>query len=323
MYRLSPIALVILLMTSSCARVGGAPADPDRAFRDRAEVVARAWRATLDGPAGEAWRTGLVPLQDLTLPPVGTLGDDLGYAFASGWFRAGVALPDDVPSPATVSFPDGASLAVPLLSARAAFTDMRRGEPPCTSSAGPVAGASPTGRPAPTGSAPGGSTGAPAQHTCAVLTVTAARLGVAALRTSRGTTTVPAWLFTVAELAQPVARVAVAPQAVSPLPRPDVPAMEPALGEVVAGASRLTDVAGTRLTVTIGTGACQHGPRGLAYEADRLVVVGGRAGPAAGGPCPGSLALQPVEVALAAPLGDRVVLDVVTGRPLVLTRSPY
>ena len=55
-------------------------------------------------------------------------------------------------------------------------------------------------------------------NTCAALLVTGVTLGTVTLRTSRGEASVPAWLFTVRELATPVARVAVAPSAIAAEP---------------------------------------------------------------------------------------------------------
>src|SRR6266498_3144751 len=86
----------------------------------------------------------------------------------------------------------------------------------------------------------------------------------------------------------------------------------------LASAQRLTAVEGARLWYTIGIGACDTNPAGIAYETDDVVVIGGTVDPSTGGPCIDLLKLQPVSVTLTTPLGARVVLDALSGQPLVL-----
>jgi hypothetical protein len=312
MYRRLFAVLAILGLATSCARTGSRPAAPYD-IQQRGRVVADAWRTGLSGAAGAAWRTGLVALQDLTVPPDMVLPDDVRLTMESGWYRLTATLPDQTPAPARVVFADGTMLPVPLVSARAAFGEMYQGNPPpCRQSSPPP--------PSPVGSAPDGVVGAPAIHICTNLTVTGVALGETKLKTSRGPATVPAWLFTVAELPAPIARVAVARTALSSVPIPSVPPVAAQDQGTVLGATRLIEVTGDRLTVIVGMGGCQRDPVGLSYESADVVVVAGSADTTAG-ECVNSLALKPVPVPLAAPLGDRVVLDAVTGRPLVLTWS--
>jgi hypothetical protein len=135
--------------------------------------------------------------------------------------------------------------------------------------------------------------------------------------TSRGQAGVPAWLFTIRELPGPVARVAVAPDAITPVPQPDTGELPEVPGLV--GAQDFTGVDGTRLSYRLGVGACDENIAPLAFEADDLVVVGGTA-TRRDGPCTDQLLIRPVQVDLDEPLGVRPVLDAVTGR--VLTVSP-
>ena len=160
---------------------------------------------------------------------------------------------------------------------------------------------------------PDGSVASPVATACVPLTVTAVRLGTASVRTSRGVADVPAWLFTVEGLAAPVARVAVAPQSVTPVPEPTAPA-RPA-PEGVVGAEHTERVDGTRLTYVLGVGACDTGITPLVQEREDVVVVGGGV-VRASGVCTDQLKLEPVTVTLSAPLGGRPVLDVLTGRVL-------
>ena len=125
----------------------------------------------------------------------------------------------------------------------------------------------------------------------------------------------PAWLFTVRELPEPIVRVAFDAAATTPVTYPDVPA--PKSGELtgINGAVQITGGTGRRLEFTIATGPCDRDPVGLVHETDETVVVAGRTTPATKA-CHGSLTYEPVTVSLKEPLGSRPVFDAVTGRPL-------
>lgn len=304
---ISVAVAVFFVAAPACAVTETMTGEPDSAFAARARAVVDAWRTARDAPANVNWRTGFVPLQRLTLPPASGITGDLQVAFASGWYRLRSALPSDTPAPGDIRFPDGSTLRTQLISAHAAYEAMHLADPPCDVPSPPAT------------SGPGGAVGGPARHTCAALTVTGATLDTVRLRTSRGLATVPAWRFTVAELPEPVAHVAVAPAAVATPPHPAVSPMAPEL----AAARDATLTGPASLAYRIGIGACDRNPRGLSYETDDVVVIGGAADPpAASGPCIRSLALPVVEVVLERVLGDRVLLDAGTGQALALTASP-
>ncbi|MFG3697542.1 hypothetical protein ACGF5C_06410 [Micromonospora sp. NPDC047620] len=317
------LGLPLLMIVAGCAPAGSepvAPADSDSrrdAFTQRATEVAEAWR-----PA-PAWKTGYVPVQDPTV----LLGDP-GFteatrtAFQSGWYRDQVDLPADRPADGTIRFPDG-TLTVPLISAATAYGQLDQGDPPpCGGRPKGPAGPNGPGRPGPGGPTiepgPDGAVSSTPQTACVPLTVTAVKLGTAPVRTSRGEAQVPAWLFTVEELSAPVARVAVAPSAVTALPEPAAPASQAPQG--VVGAQDLRSVDGATLTWRLGVGSCDTGITPLVQERDDVVVVGGGVTTATG-QCIMMLKLEPVTATLKAPLGDRPVLDVLTGAPLRLTTS--
>ncbi|MFI6779932.1 hypothetical protein [Micromonospora sp. NPDC050276] len=309
-----PVLLLVLplLLTGGCAAADVGPADGPRspthgaaAFDQRASQVAEAWRP------GPDWRTGYVPLEGPTL-----LTGDPGFtpdteaAFRSGWYRA------DVPIPPTrvggeIRFPDG-RLTLPLVSAAEAYRQLDQGDPlPCPGRPkrpGRPTPGGPTVEPGPDGWA----TSAP-QTACLPLTVTRVTFGAVPVHTSRGSAQVPAWLFTLRELATPVVRLAVAPTAVTPVPEPTAPARP--LPDGLVAAQDLAAVNDARLTVRLGVGACDTGIRPLVWERPDVVVVGGGVTQATG-VCPDVLKLEPVTVTLAAPLGARPVLDVFTGAPL-------
>lgn len=309
-------AIVVVLGLAGCAGTNGSGTDPGAeppdsdvaaAFAERAEVVAEAWRQNV---ATGAWRDGFVPLQELTVPPANGFADDAAkYAFMAGRYAADVPLPDAVPAPGTIRFPDGATLSVPLVSARDAYDALDQGDEPCrvAPAVPPPADHTPSG--------PDQVTSTMAPHVCAELTVTGVTLGETRLRTSRGEATVPAWLFTLAGTTEPVARVAVAPSAVHEIPTPSLPDSPHVPGLVTA--QHLDSVDGATLVYQLGVGACDYDIQPLVHETPEVVVVAGsvRTKP---GVCTAMLKMEPVRVTLAEPLGDRVVVDAGTGVPLTV-----
>jgi hypothetical protein len=277
-------ALVLLL--AGCARPGAA-GNPDRqlpeAFEQRAATVAAAWHAA---GVGQAWRSGFVPMQELVVvPPEVAFPDQTKVAFEEGWYRLAATLPGLSARSGDIRFPDGSTLSVPLLTAAEAYQNLDRGDPTCAS--------------------------------CPVLTVTGARLATVPLMTSRGRAEVPAWLFTITGLAAPIARVAVVPSAVGSVPDPPrAPDNLPGLVRTEA----LTGIDGAVVDYKLGVGACDSDITPLSYETDDVVVIGGSVHRSEG-MCVLSLKLAPVRVTLAAPVGNRTVLDGLSGRPLVLQRS--
>lgn len=317
------LGLPIVLALTACAQNGTDqavdPADRWDSFHQRAAQVAGAWQP------GEVWTTGYVPLEGATV----LVGDpkftpETEQAFQAGWYRDQAAVPTAVPKDGTIRFPDG-TLTVPLVSAAAAYRQLDLGDPPPCEGRPKAAGPTvepgpdgPTAEPEATGepTGPDGSVSSgPAAVACVPLTVTGVKLGTAEIRTSRGEASVPAWLFTVEELAVPVARLAVAESAVSAVPAGDGPSAPPA--PELAAAQNVISIEGAELKWRIGVGACDSGFEPLVAEFDDVVVLGG--GVVRGtGVCTDQLLLKPVEATLKEPLGARTLLDVVTGAPVSL-----
>ncbi|MGW5557225.1 hypothetical protein ACWER9_08390 [Micromonospora sp. NPDC003944] len=314
MRRQALLLVLPLLLLAGCAAPGAGPAggppsrtDGTEAFDERAAQVAEAWRP------GPDWRTGYVPLEGPTL-----LTGDPGFtpeteaAFRAGWFSAQVPIhPTRVGG--EIQFPDG-RLTLPLVSAAEAYRQLDQGDPlPC-----PGRPKRP-GRPTPGGPTvepgPDGWTTSGTQTACLPLTVTAVTFGAVPVRTSRGVAQVPAWLFSIKELATPVVRLAVAPTAVTPVPEPAAPTRP--LPDGLVAAQDLAAVDGARLTVRLGVGACDTGITPLVWERPDVVVVGGHV-TRASGECIDLLKMEPVTATLATPLGARPVLDVSTGAPLTI-----
>ncbi|SIN34917.1 hypothetical protein [Micromonospora cremea] len=311
---LLPLGLPLLVLAAGCAPTAGDPADgptaPEHrweAFDQRAIEVAEAWRP------GPEWRTGYVPLQGPTV----LTGDprftpDTEAAFLAGWYRERVPIPPTRVG-GEIRFPDG-TLTVPLVSAAEAYRQLDQGDPlPCPGR--PKRPGLPTPGPSVEPGPDGWVSSAP-ETGCLPLTVTGVTLGAVPVRTSRGEAQVPAWLFTVEELATPVARLAVAPAAITPVPKPTAPARP--LPDRLRSAQDVMAVDGSRLTVRLGVGACDTGITPLVQERPDVVVVGGGFVAQSYGLCPDVLKPEPVTVTLAAPLGARPVLDVSTGAPLLI-----
>lgn len=156
---------------------------------------------------------------------------------------------------------------------------------------------------------------------CKWLTITAAQRSTVAIRTTRGRAIVPAWRYTVAGLAQPLMVVAVAPSATTSLP--DVTLSGHRAPDGLVSAMNLLSSRGDVVAFTIGIGACDQDPRGLARETPELVVVGGSVTPSdAGAPCTAQLLLQRVEVRTKQPVGTRPIVDSLSGKPLLTGPTP-
>ncbi|MEU8070586.1 hypothetical protein AB0B20_12585 [Micromonospora sp. NPDC049151] len=311
MRRVLALLGIPLLALSACASPGAdpgvaPPAGPDQrtAFTERAQEVAAGWRPV------PGWRDGYVPLQEATVL-TGDPGftDETKTAFGAGWYRDQIPIPAAVPKDGTIRFPDG-TLRVPLVSAADAYAQLRQGDPPPCDGRPAAPDPAPTGRPGPNDPV---STSAPGA--CVALTVTGVRLGSAPVLTSRGRAEVPAWLFTVDELAVPVARIAVAPRVTGRAPGGAVPTRPLPAGLV--SAQELRAVEGNRIDYVLGVGACDGPPTPLVLERPDVVVIGG-AVIASTGVCTAQLVLKPVSVTLDAPLGSRAVLDAGSGAPLTV-----
>lgn len=310
--------VVLLLLATGCAGTGGnrageggdpAGGDSDRAdvadeFDRRAAEVASAW---FSSEASSIWHTGFLPLEPLTVAPDLPDTDEAAQAIAAGWLRTDLDLPSETPDDGEIVFDDGESEPVPLVSLAQAWDAIYGGEPTCPDE---------PREPAPTGTGPDAAVDNPAP--CTVLTVTDAYAGTVTVETSRGPAEVPAWLFDIEELDEPVARVAVAPEAVADPPRLDEIDFEHYEG--LATAMHLVSIDGAELTYGVGVGACDLPPEPLVYEDTDAVVVGSTAimepGTTA---CTEQLLFEEVTVVLDEPLGERPVLAT-TGEVLTFGR---
>ncbi|MFE2094939.1 hypothetical protein [Streptomyces sp. NPDC059460] len=257
-------------------QVRGADSAPES--KARARQVADAW----DGSkAAEVWAKGYYPMSEVVQLPENAFrnGDDkLAYGARNLVLRG--ELPATSQKDGQVKWESGGSLTLPLMGAREAFATVA-----------------------------GGSIDGP--H----LTVTGVKLGEMSLATSRGPAIVPAWLFALEGYDTPLKRVALSP---SKLPEaPIKPAGELPTDEL-APLGRMIGVAGDGRSVTVVAthGACDDGPAVDVLETGGSVVLSASVVGTKDGPCTRQLLAKEVTVKLDRPVGDRLLLDAFTGRPV-------
>ncbi|QOV41206.1 hypothetical protein IM697_19785 [Streptomyces ferrugineus] len=251
--------------------------DPAPDTEPRAREVAKAWDGS---PAAEIWRKGYFPMADLVQLPDDAFHNDVDKeAYLMRNFVLRGELPETSAKDAKVTWPNGDSLTLPLAGARETYKRLDRADSPAPR-----------------------------------LTVTGAKLGETTLATSRGPATVPAWLFTLEGYDTPLKRVALSS------PKHPEPPIGPAdhLSGGLWELNRLVEVAadGRSVTVLAHHGSCDDGPGVDVLETDGSVVLSGYRVGARGGICTTDLRSKKVKVTLERPLGDRILLDAFTGRPV-------
>ncbi len=284
------LALVAAGVTvSGCGLFGSREPDPS-ALRSRAQDVLATWSAAVAAGGGSG---GFVPVGELT----GQIGDwelDVGgnnkVALMAGAIDAAKPLPPEVPPDGTVTWSDGTASTFPLVSAAEAVAAVK-------------------------------ADGAGGCDGCTPLRVTAAALGSVSVATSRGPAVAPVWEFSLQGTAVVVTRLAIA-HAVRV--RPPSTGSSLAAGISVESASVSSD--GRVLTVGF-TGAPEDAGGGCgadytaeAVESEIAVAAIVLEHPKGGGfgACSAVGARRTASVELASPLGDRTVLDVITGQPVGL-----
>ncbi|MET9833314.1 hypothetical protein ABZ078_29315 [Streptomyces sp. NPDC006385] len=270
------------LLAAGCGTVtesvGGSEPAPAPETRPRARQVAEAWDGS---PAAETWRRGYYPMADAVQLPEDAFHNDADKeAYLSQNFVLRGGLPDPPRKEGKVTWEGGGSLTLPLMGAREAYERLDRNSAP-----------SPR------------------------LTVTGAKLGETTLATSRGPATVPAWLFTLEGYDTPLKRVALDP---SKLPEPPIGPARDTPSDDLWDLGQLVGVAtdGRSVTVLAHHGSCDDGPAVDVLETDGSVVLSGHIVGSKDGPCTSDLRAEEVTVELDRPLGDRILLDAFTGRPV-------
>ena len=285
------IVAIVATIVGGCIGSGG---DTGR-LRAQAEAALARWA---DAVAAAGGPSAVVPVGELT-NQVGDWEAEVGSnnkpALMGGLVQVAGALPADTPPDGDVTWADGTSVRVPLLSAEQAVAAIR--------------------------------TGALAScDDCTALRITDAQLSTGPIETSRGPATAPVWQFTIEGTAVKVARLAIANRVVTVVPppwNPNDPAQGVWLDSVHGSAS------GQELEVAF-TGSPQPGnePCGEDYttevvESDLAVVVIVLRHPhlTLGG-CAAVGARRTAIAELAAPLDDRAVLQVYDGTPVRTVLAP-
>jgi hypothetical protein len=285
--RLGPVAVVALAVgLSGCALLS---TDDSARLHQEAQTDLARWADAVAAAGGEA---AFVPVGELT-GQVGDwepdVGDNNKIALMAGLVEAAVSLPADTPPDGELRWPDGSTTTVRLISARQALAGLT---------------AEATGSSCPD---------------CTPLQIRGARLTTASIQTSRGPATAPVWEFTLQGTAVKVTRPAVA-AGVTVTPPPWDPNNAP-VGISIESATGT--VGGRQLTVTF-TGAPEPGDQGCGadYTAEAVesptavvvIVTEHRHGLFEA--CTAVGATRTATVELAAPLGERAVLEVKEGLPV-------
>lgn len=244
----------------------------------RARQVADAWRGSA---AAAAWARGYYPMGDaVQMPESGWISKADERAYEAKNFVLRGNLPTTTTLHAKVDWDSGDTLTRPMWGAQKAYQSFA-----LNNSEGPR------------------------------LTVTGARIGKTTITTSRGTATVPAWLFTLEGYDTPLKRVAVPP---SKLPKSPIRQAQQGSADGLRRVARLAGTAmdGESITVKATHGACDDGPVVKVLETDENVVLYASIAGALSGPCSAEMIEQSVKVKLRKPLDDRILLDAFTGRPV-------
>ena len=289
--RFRPVVLLAVvamtLVLTSCLGTGDDPAK----LQQQARAALTRWA---DAVAAAGGPSPVVLVGELT-GQVGdwevAVGDNNKRALMAGLVEPDASLPAATPPDGEVRWPDGTTASVALISAQQAVAAIKAGTPePCGD--------------------------------CAPLRITDARLTTGPIETSRGAATAPVWDLTVEGTAATVTRVAIADAIAVVLPPWDP--NDPPVGLAIESAAGT--VAGRQLTVAFvgaplpGDQPCGEDYTAEAVESDLAVVVIVTRHPHVTiGACTAVGAPRTATLELAAPLGERTVLEVQQGRPVPVT----
>ena len=278
---------------SGCGLLPSANNDPTRLHRQAQDDLARWADAVAAGG-----QSSFVPVGEL-IAMVGDWGSADGnnnkLAMMSGMFEAAVPLPTDTPADGLVRWKDGTTATVRLISAQEALAGLK-------------------------------AAGSGSCKECVPLRITAARLTTGSVQTSRGPADAPLWEFTIQGTPALITWVAVAAPitAAAPTWNPD----DQPIGIQIESATG--SAAGRQLTVgLVGAGGSSDQPCGADYTAEAVesplaivVLVTEHPHISLGEACTMEGHYRTAEVQLAAPLGNRAVLEVRTGQPVPVTLTP-
>lgn len=285
-----PAVVAMALVLAGCLGTGDDPAKLQQQARD-------ALTRWADAVAAAGGPSPVVLVGELT-GQVGdwepAVGDNDKRALMAGLVEADASLPAATPPDGEVRWQDGSTASVALISAQQAVAAIKAGtSEPCGD--------------------------------CTPLRITDARLTTGRIETSRGSATAPVWDLTAEGTAVTVTRVAIADAIAIVLPpwNPN----DPPVGLAIESASG--SVGGRQLTVAFvgaplpGDQPCGEDYTAEAVESDlAVVVIVTRHSHVTIGACTAVGAPRTATLELAAPLGERTVLEVQQGRPVPVTLAP-
>jgi hypothetical protein len=287
-------AVVIAAGLSGCVSTPSNDGDPVKVHQEAQADLAR-WDAAVAAAGGQS---GVVPVGEMT-SMVGDWGSADGgnnkMAWGSGMFVADVAVPTDTPPDGEVRWQDGSKATVPLISAEKALSQLKaEGTSSCPE--------------------------------CVPLRIIAVRLTTGPVETTRGPAEAPVWEFSLQGTPALITHVAVAARMA--VPRPSWNPEEPPVGIQIDSATGT--VGGLTLTVRFAgvpgpaSQMCGADYTAEAVESATAVVVIVTTHPNTGlfQSCSAVGAYRTAEARLAAPLGDRSVLEVTQGLPVPVTLAP-
>jgi hypothetical protein len=293
--RFRPVALIAVvalpLVVAGCLGIG----DDSAKLQQQARAALTRWA---DAVAAAGGPSSVVLVGELT-GQVGdwepAVGDNDKRALMAGLVEADAGLPAATPPDGEVRWPDGTTAPVALISAEQAVAAIKAG------------------------------TSEPCGDDCTPLRITGARLTTGPIETSRGSATTPVWDLTVEGTAVTATRVAIADAIAVVLPPWDP--NDPLVGLAIESASGT--VGARQLTVAFvgaplpGDQQCGEDYTAEAVESDlAVVVIVTRHAHVTIGGCTLEGAQRSATLDLAAPLGERTVLEVQQGRPVPVTLTP-
>ena len=288
------VVAAVALSGCAWALVPAEPSESDK-LQQQAQAALARWA---DAVAAVGGHDGIALVGDLTAQ-VGdwepSVGDNNKPALMAGLVHAAVSVPAATGGEGTVTWQDGTTQPVPVMSAQQAVARI---------------------------AADVDSKDCP---NCVPLQITGARLMSAPVTTTRGSAIAPVWEFTLQGTAVKVTRVAIADSIAVAVPPWNGPpwgnAENAPAGISIDSATAAVD--GREITVGFvgaplpGDQACGADYTARAVESPLAVVVIVTAHPnAAGVACALIGAPRTASVTLAAPLGERTVLEVTQGRPV-------
>lgn len=281
---------------SGCGFAGFGPAVDDSAkLHEQARAALARWTVAVNSAGGPS---AFVPVGDRTLQ-VGdweeAVGDNNKQAMLAGLVNSTIPLSGQAPADGQVHWPDGSVSTVGLISAQQALKDI-------TTDAG------------------GSSCAA-----CEPLQIVKAELTSGPISTSRGVAQAPMWMFSIQGTTVRLARIAVAASITVTPPAWDP--NNPPTGLAINSAAG--SVSGHTLTVSF-VGAPAPGDQGCGADysteavesADAVVVIVIEHPNLSLGACTAVGAIRTATVELAAPLGNRAVLEVQQGLPVAVSLAP-